>query len=148
MKSRPSSFRRKIAIILVWQFSLVAGLPAGVHLKLCFAVDGHIDITSATCSKSLVTIPHTATNLFHHQDHHDDCVDLELDCTTFDSGQRAINHAGSLKPRLSGLSGVTGINLFPLAGDANQYSYGNYPVFAKILHSSHLIHLRPIDLLI
>jgi hypothetical protein len=145
-------FRKQLAILLIWQFSLVAGLPTGIHLTLCFAADGHFDLTTASCANGSVAIPHT-----EHDEHepvkgkdcHGDCVDLELTCIALDKAQRA-STAGSLKfkPHRNDSSVIPACCTASDFLTGQSYLNSSRHNYTDARSTTHLALLRPVILLI
>lgn len=83
MKHWLSIFRQLIVILLIFQVSAAYALPTGVHLNLCLGFDGHVDLSQEYCDSDSSLAPQQLDLvLLSAEDHHGDCLDVEIGCVS------------------------------------------------------------------
>jgi len=81
MKCLIKNSRPLLALLLLLQATTVYALPADIHLNLCFGSDGHLEISTDFCAETSLNEQFQLLNPdFSAEDHHDDCLDIVLDC--------------------------------------------------------------------
>jgi len=60
-------------------------VPSGLHLEICFGFDGHIDATPDACVIDPTGHPQQHAGDAHEHNHHEDCLDIVIGCTSLDT---------------------------------------------------------------
>lgn len=136
------------AILLVWNVIIAEGLPSGDRLVLCFGSDGHIDISFSACSICLPSTPKKDKRLSDKNEHHGDCIDVELISGASGSRQFASPEAGSrqIMQRKSDSSNVFDISLSSLSLSEHRLQNALSRVSKEPFSASHFVSLRTIIL--
>ncbi len=143
-------FSKIIALSLVMAVCIASGLPSIEHLKLCFGSDGHVEFSESDCSISsnisLQSIPYLSRN----KERHEDCIDVEMNCGTFDVGQYTLSRISSfstiLKRVFTSASMELGSTLQSVALPQSSAIYSQ--LSSRVLAQSQPVLLRTVILLI
>ncbi len=144
-------FKSLLVILLVFQVSTASAVPAGAHLKLCIGFDGHIDVSPDDCASNPSQALRLPDPIQYGEDHHGDCVDVEIGCVSSEALRPSIAEVclSKVEIRRNDSSSATGNYALSFTHRINQTSIHNAShLNSEVFPPSDIFFLRTVILLI